>query len=262
MKQKNFLTKIFTLSLVVLITISGCKKEDSTDNSTDNTDNDEYPASIVGFLTLYDQYGSKQLTNMEGIEVSVEGSSTKVYTDSAGRYEINGLTTGNYNIDFNDTSNVYGEDKILALQVVSDTVYRDVKLSQVPSFSLNSCSAVDTSIQSVDYIKVVVNASSSDTYTRSVVVFVGTSSNVTSNPSTYLLLYPKSLTGGNTSCNVTIPLADLYGAGFTSGSTLYVAAYPAAINYSSSSSYEDFNTGRTVYNAIGSTAVTTTITVQ
>ena len=64
---------------------------------------------------------------------------------------------------------------------------------------------------------------------------------------------------GTTTFTLTLSQAYLQALGATTGTTVYFAAYSVNSNNTSSSVYEDYTYGRNVYNALGSTAVTTSV---
>ena len=253
--MKLNIRSLFNIAGITLITVSmnACKQGDTGPAGPAGP---AYVGKITGFISLFDQYGTRQLSNQAGISVKIMESGKTTQTDSNGKYELDSLSTGNYSLQISDAAGLYGQDQINQLELVSGTVNRDVKLSQKPSFSLASLNAVDTIIQGTSYVRLMGTMSASDTRARTVSIFVGNTNATSSAPPNYLLNISKTIPANVINFNQLIPTADFNGAGLTTGSTAYFAAYPAATNYTTTSSYEDLNNGRLVYNAIGSNAVT------
>ena len=250
MRKKYF--KIYLFSLVFLSTLMfSCQKEITGPQGNPGP---SLTGSLIGHIWLYDQYGTRVYTNLNKANISIEGKTSISIADSTGKYAFTGLTTGIYNISATDS--LYGSDKAPLFQFVGGGLAnKDFKLSQIPTFSLASCTAIDTVSNAISYVKVR-GTVAPDTRARMFVVFVSSSATVTSNPAYYAIYYSKQIAANATNFNILIPATDLYAAGINAASTVYFAAYPAAVSFSTTSSYEDYYTGKTYFNAIGSTPLT------
>jgi hypothetical protein len=200
---------------------------------------------------LYDQYGTRLFSNLKNISVSLDNTVVTALTDSTGKYLFSGLKTGSYSLTITDS--LYGTNKVQDIQFVGGgDLNRDLKLSQIPTFTLSTFLAIDTIQTAINYVKVE-GTVAADSSARRFVVFAGASSNVSSDPATYRLFYFAQITPNSTSFSLLIPASELYGAGLIAGDIVYLAAYPAALNFNTTSSYEDFTTGNLVFTSIGST---------
>ena len=217
-----------------------------------------YMATLSGFVTVYDQYGTKLFTNLNKVQVSIDGTSRSASSDTSGKYSFASLTTGNYNITASDSG--CGIVKAQDIQLVSGNVNRDIKLSQIPSFSIATCIAIDTVQNAVNYIKIR-GTIASDVKSRMLIFFVGSNSSVSASTSTWDLFYTRAIAINATTFSLMIPASDLYAAQISSGSTVYIAAYPASVNYNTSSSYEDLTNGKTVFNAVGPSPINLNVLV-
>jgi hypothetical protein len=211
--------------------------------------------SISGHIDIYDQYGS-QILNTKTAHAVLYSSSypshgsaiDSVYADSAGAYSFNNISTGFYTIAYRD-SNTYGQQLHQNVEFIGGgTLNLDGKISQIPNFNVTVINA-----DSVNHatMNVVMNCSVvSDIKQRTLLIFASNSAATSANPATYLVVASQNVKANVTSVVINIPLNNLYNAGMLSGSTVYFAIYGAASNFGSASSYEDFNTGRTIYTAI------------
>jgi len=242
--------KNFTVSLILgaLSLSSSCTKKGDT--GATGPAGPSYTGAISGHVSLYDQYGTKVITNYGGVALTLDGGAA-IYTDNTGYYIFGQLNTGDYNIAA--TGNGYASTKANSFQFLSDTLNKDIKLSVIPDFSpvsVNSYSSVATPGDSL-----VINFTA-DARARNCIVFVNKNSAVSGIPANYVLVYVKAIAANQTKAVVVIPAGDLYDEGITSGSTFYCASYGYVVG--DVSVYEDLATGKNVYNAISASPVTTT----
>lgn len=243
----------FALMACALLTTSSCKQGDAGPVGPSGP---AYTGNISGFVSIFNQYGTKQISNQSGIQVKVMETGKTATTDANGKYEIDSLPTGNYTLQITDPAGNYAPDQINQLQLIAGTVNRDVRLSAKPTFVLSALSALDTTLAGTAYIKLSGTLAAADTRARTLAIFVGSAPGTSSATANYLLNVSKTVNANATTFTQYILPADLNGAGLASGSTAYFAVYPAGATYANSSSYEDLSNGRTVYNAIGANAVT------
>jgi hypothetical protein len=256
--MKNF-REILRIALLfaLVIVINSCKKEGlQGPQGVQGETGPLLTGNLKGHISCSDQYGNTVLINLAGMKDSLNGTSKVALTDSTGFYTFAGLTTGNYS--FTITASGYGMTKVQNFQFVGggDT-YHDVKISQIPDFNVLTCT------DSIAGTNVIVKGTlPADPKVRTVVVFVAGVSNVSSLPQYYLDYFSKNTTLVNpNNFAISIPQSDFINLGIASGSTAYFAVYGAAVNFSSSSAYEDMSTGRIVFTALSSTPAYTSIVV-
>ena len=208
-----------------------------------------YTGAISGHVSLYDQYGSKILTGLSNVAISLNDSAA-ISPNAAGFYIFPGLVTGQYYINASATG--YGATKANNFQLLSDTLNKDIKLSIIPTFSPTGFTEYAT-IGAVTGDSLVLNFTA-DTRARECIVFMNSTSTVNSQPANYLLYYAKAINANQTRVQITVPAQDLYDAGFASGQTVYYVAYGYVVG--DASVYEDLNTGRNVFNAVSASSLT------
>ena len=246
----------FAIGLVATLALGSCKKEETGPTGPQGPAGPSLTGNLQGFVSLYDQYGSPILSGLSGIHDSIDGSSNVAITDSTGKYSFSNLSTGTYNFTIADAG--FGSNKVQYLQLVGGGILnRDVHLSKIPGFNVTTLTAGFGPV--TDTLTATVTA---DTRARTFIVFVGSTSSTSAAPATYLDFYTKQVPANQTTFKILVQPSDLYNLGLTAGTTAYFAAYGAAANYNNSSTYEDLNTGRTVFNAISTTPATASAVVQ
>ena len=213
-----------------------------------------YSGAISGHVILVDKYGTRVLTGLSSVAISINGGAP-IYADANGYY-IDSAKTGDYYIDATNAG--YGATRINKFQYLSDTLNRDVRLSAIPDFAPATISVVENSGTANPGDSVVLTFTA-DSRTRNFIVFVNSSSPVSNLPGNYLLVYTKTITPNQTRVAIFIPEQDFYDVGIASKATAYFAAYGYVIN--DVSVYEDFVTGRDVYNAISAASQTSSSSV-
>lgn len=206
-----------------------------------------YTGAISGHASLFDQYGSKVLIGLNTVQLSLNGGAA-ITADANGYYIFPGVTTGDYSISISASG--YAASRANKFQFVADTLNRDVKLSAVPNFSPASFAIYPSIVPAGDSLVISFTA---DTRLRNCIVFLNNTAAVNSMPAGYLLSYIKNIPANATDIRIVIPKQDYIDAGMTPGAMVYYAAYSYVI--SDASAYEDFSTGKTVYNAVGVTPI-------
>ncbi|MEO6883203.1 MAG: carboxypeptidase-like regulatory domain-containing protein [Bacteroidia bacterium] len=265
MKAKKIISMGSMVAISIGLMFSSCSKDGSAGpTGSQGPSGPNLQGSIYGYISFYNQYGTKLFSNLKNAKVSLVGTTTvSTTTDSLGHYSFANVSTGTYSITVSDSS--YGSNEVQQLGFVGGGgVERDIKISQIPNFSPLTVTTVDTMIiiggDTTKYVKVR-GTVGSDNQAREMSVFVGATSSASAVPANYLLTYGTNVRAKAVSFTLEVPATDLYGAGFTTGSMAYIAVYGAAVNYASSSSYEDYNTGRTIYNAISVNAINSNVIV-
>lgn len=202
-------------------------------------------AVIMGHVSLYDQYGVKVLGGLNKVQIYLNYGNP-VYPDTTGYYSFTGVATGNYLILAADSA--FAVTGLTPFQCVLDTVYKDIRLSAIPTFSPASIAAFTGASAVSDSVVITFP---SDPRTRACIVFLNNTSAVNNKVSGYVASYTCTFTG--TTASFTIPAHDLCDYGFASGSKVYVAAYGYALH--DYSVYEDLATGKNVYNAVSNNAL-------
>ena len=230
--------------------------------------------NMQGSVILYDVNGSKILPGgahgVQGASVVITnnstGTSTIVATDGSGAYAIANLTTGTYSMTASLPS--YGSVVTQGIQFAGGgNANRNFALSVVPTTSVTSALTVDTNYAvggagnvAENYVKIrgYVPVSSGGS---TVIVFVSTAGATSASSTNFSTTFTTTISPGTTGFKITIPTANLYDLGFTSGNTVYFAAYIVGSN-TAASTYVDVNTGQTVYTALSATPLNLSALVQ
>ncbi len=278
--MKKTIIKISALSILVLAT--SCTKTGATGpagaTGATGATGPNLTGALQGYVQLYDAYGDRIYTSqVDSVKVWCK-STTPLVNDSTitsgtnGQYVFNNLKTGTYNLNYTYTGHLnYAATQVQSLQFTGgSTQNRDVAMSAIPTtFSITSLVISDTnnivSNPTVYYANIRGTVNTTDTKSRTVAVFLSTSSNVSNQNYTWnvtITIPPNATTfsyfargNGATAIPTSQPNSFfLAGEGITSGTgvstTIYGVAYPAASKYASTSSYENLSTGTTVYNAV------------
>ncbi|MGD0711909.1 MAG: carboxypeptidase-like regulatory domain-containing protein [Bacteroidales bacterium] len=255
--MKNF-RRILCLCLlsVIAVGISSCSKDNTTTTGPAGPAGPSLKGDLKGHIFCYDQYGVPILGNLSliGIKDSMNGTTNVVHPDSTGAYTFSSLSTGNYS--FTITASGYGTNMVQNIQFVGGgNLNHDVKISQIPSYYVgNLYDSIAPAADTLVFIKGAL--ATSDVQVRTVVVFVSNNINCSYQPQYYLDYFSANTTATGSNFSIKIPKTTFNNMGIASGSTAYVAAYGVAVNFASSSEYEDLSTGRTVFNALNTTPYT------
>ncbi len=211
--------------------------------------------SMSGTVALVEANGA-QPPNLNGVNVSIDGTSFGTSTDATGAWAIQNLGPGTYNITFVKP----GYDSAHVVQVVSTGAgsksIGTTDLCQAPSFSV--AKLWHWTSQDTDRIRLGVKLTdttvSDSNVPYRVFLFFGTDSTVSSNPSTYRSVSVNNVMAfqngiDSTSIILTAASASLINYDFIEGSSVYIAAYTANAG-TINSSYTDPVTGRVIYDNI------------
>jgi hypothetical protein len=240
-------TIFYCASIGAVLCDAGCSS-----NSTGSS-SPSLSGSMSGFVALYQSDGV-QAPSSDGVTVSVQGTSLSTTTDSTGKWTIDGITTGGYTVLFTKTG--YGMSEQQNVQFSAGTDFLGTTtMVQPPTFSvgINPLYSMADSLGALEVFFSVGNLQTP--YGGIVLIAAGENSKVNAGDPTqylYALIPPNG-------SPVYLFKSNLYAAGFKSGSTAYIVAYPL-FEYNASgtgtfgsyySCYLDDATGRTVYTSLG-----------
>jgi hypothetical protein len=212
--------------------IVSCKKEYPTQVQTGN---------MIGFVTLYDENGIL-IQDKSGVSISVSGSkSYNVITSANGKFEIDNVPSGTYNLIF--TKDSFGTTKRIGTGFVggSNPVYISQILSK-PTSTIVKLISLSVDTNKLVHVTFQLNYNGS---TGNVRFYFGTSDSVSYTNYDYTVL--DGFSGNKISGNRTITLSNT--PSFPSGTQVYFIAYGSP---SYSSSYTDIVTGKTIYPSLNS----------
>lgn len=242
MLNKN-IPLLFVLGVIVLL--ASCAKEGPT-GPTGNT-GPTLQGTISGHVKLYDKYGVSVDTGLKTANLYFNGSSVAKQPDATGYYLVdsfNGihLTTGNYSLTAADSG--YGTTTKY-VQLVTGNFNLDVKMSAIPDSFVYSFNAYYNMGSTGDSL---VMTFKPDTRSRNCIVFANSGATVSGQPGFYLWSQIVSIPPNTSSVTYVVPGQDLTEAGMKSGNRVYYAVYNYVVG--DASVYEDFGSGKMVYNAV------------
>ncbi|HXU26121.1 MAG TPA: carboxypeptidase-like regulatory domain-containing protein, partial [Bacteroidia bacterium] len=225
--MKKIFVKTSMLLVVLTVAISCSKNATTGPAGATGPTGPNLSGNLQGVVSLYDVSGAKQqsTTILAGDSLVLTNNSSgavlKTATSTTGSYTFTNISTGTYSMTISRAG--YGTVLSKGIQFTGGgNADRNFALSVVPTTSVSSATAVDTTIAgaggvSENYIKVrgYVPVSSSET---TVMVFVSVSylSFVNSTPGNFSATYTATVAPGVTSYKINIPTANLYDLGFMS----------------------------------------------
>lgn len=248
-------TKFISMSLAALaVLFFSCKKAETGPEGPQGPQGNAGPAlsgNLKGYVNHYDVSGAKVTTDLANDSVYLDGTGKSAVTDANGLFTFTGVSTGVYNLTIRKSGSSYGYTKVQNIEFAGNgDTYRNGSMSATPSTSVSTFMAYDTTISSVNYIRVRGTIPSS-AKAQTVIVFLNTPGSSTVNASSNSSYYIVNVAANATTFSKNIATSDLYDLGFASGNTAYVAAYVIGSN-TNASSFVDFTTNRTVFTAISS----------
>jgi len=227
-------TKRLILIFLIGIMITACKKEETIQTG-----------KLIGFITLYDENGNL-LQDKSGVNINAIGSSSfNTTSTSDGRFEIDNLPMGTYNINF--TKQGFAETKRIGLNFIGGTNPTIIAQSMCKP-TTTSVNLLSLTFDTVNYeVKANCKINSnvpigSEEFVR---FYYGTSDTVSYTNYDY-----SSGIGVDKLANDTmthsiwidgITLNNYY----ASGTKIYIVAYGEPSNLSTT--YTNINTGKTIY---------------
>lgn len=275
--MKKTIIKISSLLVAGVILTTACTKTGATGpagasggTGATGANGPALTGTVVGYVDLFDQYGELLPASAAGeiylTSNNMSGWKDSTYVSSGGANTYTAaLTTGTYEFNLTSKMGGFGNLQINSMNFVGGaTQYNSthLQMTQVPTFSVtNLLAAVSTSTNNPAITTTITVSSVDPVRSRKAIIFFGSATTVSSNPSTYLG-YTTATIGPNTS-TVVVSLncaTTLYPNGADSASTIFLNAYP--ISYSNgASAYLDPSTGKTIFNNIGSSVIPATPTV-
>lgn len=186
--------------------------------------------SISGFVNLYEESGA-QIKDRAGVKVYIEGRNSFAYTNTDGRYLLENVEAGIFNIVFEKAG--FGIHKIIAREFVGggDAYLYNIALLVLPSFNVTSLDIIKTN-GSFPYLRMSGNLSDAREYSRMVVLFFGKKENVSNDPMNYLYVNTAYVNEDSSSYSSSLYYKEyLLDSGFNSGETVHVAAYSSSRGY-------------------------------
>lgn len=187
--------------------------------------------SISGFVYLYEENGT-QIKDRSGVKVSIESRNNFAYTNKDGRYSIENVAAGIFNIVYEKEG--FGLSKKIAHEFVGggDAYLYSIELVKLPSFNVTSLSINKFETQP-PYLSIRGSISDARNYYRNVILFYGKNEAVSNDPKNYLLyntiyVYSDSSSFGYSFNDYKQYFLD---AGFSPGESVYVAAYSVSNYY-------------------------------
>ena len=209
--------------------------------------------SISGFVNLYEENGA-QIKDRAGVKVYIEGRNNFAYTNTDGRYLLENVEAGIFNIVYEKES--FGLNKRIAYEFVGggEAYLYNIELMKLPSFNVTSINITKLTSQP-PYLSIRGNLSDTRNYSRSVLLFFGKNEMVSNDPKNYLLVnliyvYSDSSSFGYSFNDYNHYFLD---AGFSSGETVFVAAYSVSNYYWGGA--PDPETGRNYFYNVGTSPV-------
>jgi len=257
--MENLKSFAIFLAVTVLTLVIGCNGTTGPAGPT-GPSGPSFTGNTSGLITITDTDGT-QLTNRSGVKVWAEGQNDTVFTSASGQWQINGLTTGTYTIDY--VLSGFGSSKTQNFQFVggSTTYLGNIFMSQNPNFtvSLNT-----TPGSGNGYVNIMGSVSgfapSGQTNGRNILMFVGTSSSVSSQPSQNLGVLDAYCWYDSTTFTDKVLNSTFNGFGIGYGSTVYIIAYAASAPLANCTRYVDVTTGRFFYTSLGAASNVITLT--
>lgn len=231
-------TTVVALSLFLATTTTAC--HDITTTGT---------ARIRGSAALQDAWGN-DLADRSGVEVTVDGESSRATTDASGAWRLDGVAAGHHDVTF--TKSGFGQFRLLDQPMPPDE-------SVLPTVTLATTPTVQAIIDSI-YVGTLGGQSfffvdghlseppPANAKSTVVVVFWSRNASVSPDPNEYEQWNASfSLSGASTTFTEAAPVEGTR-SNFPVGTQVYVAGY---VNSNACSCWTDAATGRRVFSNTG-----------
>jgi len=181
--------------------------------------------SISGFVSLYEEDGTS-IKDRSGVRVSIEGRSNFAFSNSDGRYNLENVSAGIFNIVYEKEG--FGLNKIIAREFVGggDAFIYELPLSKLPSYNVISLNIVKSTAQP-QTLNISGQVSDARNYYRHIRLFFGKKVSVSNHPKDYLAVNGITVYQDSISFNYSFGNYKTYflQEGFNLGDTVYAAAY-------------------------------------
>ncbi|HTB31921.1 MAG TPA: collagen-like protein [Bacteroidia bacterium] len=264
-KLSIFLSTLFVGGILVF---TSCSKTGSTGpaGSTGATGASGPPGPVLignisGNVIMSNEYAAPVTNAYTTGYILLKNATTNATVDSViasstGQYNINNVATGTYNMLCIYPG--YGLNMHQNVEFTGGTLLVDNKITALPNFNVTTAvDSLGTSKRNVGNLYIGGTIPADNNGTRTILIFAGTSSSTSSNPSTFSFVTAKTIPQDSTSYNVTIALNTIYTNGFAYGNPVYFAVYGASDNYTYGA-FTNFQYAQTVYTAISASAVPVT----
>jgi len=222
----------FLIFIGIVLFLSSCKKTTTTE---------ELPTpvqDVVGFVSLYDQYGDYQ-QNGAGVTVSLDSTSFSATTDSNGKFVLKNVPTGYYTVTYSKSGYITYKSSYSNLLGGQAYLLPGINL-YAPSINVVTyLTAGYDSLISLYQVASVVGPTNVTGEQKSAMLFIGFT------PAVSATNYVEAIYIGNTGNEFE------NGYSFTnySGKTIYIVGYGATTDYS----YLNAATEQYVYTALSAT---------
>jgi hypothetical protein len=247
-KTTEYMNSLFRFYLLLFLILLSCEGAEGPPGPA-------LRGNLIGMFSLvFDQFG-KPMTDKSGIEALVEGTTPekKAITDASGRFIIEDLPTGTYNLIFSKPG--FQTVKIFSLQFVGGEMplyYSAPVLSELSTTSITSFAAEVTDENNTNPAKYTmvkfsytITPASTQDNPRNLIAFMHTSPDVSGSMYTHQI----NLTNG-----ASIIRFDKW----ASGTKLYAIAYVAPV---SCNSYYDPSQGKYINSCLGTSSPVIEFTV-
>ena len=237
MKSKSILISI----AIIVLVFNSCVKEGP--EGPPGASGSALSGSLVGFVYLYDEYGVP-ISDKSGVTVTVDGyiPSLSATTNSSGKYQIDNMTAGTYDLIFSKTG--YATYKSLSLSFVGGVKPRVFNTTLVQQATTTVSSLTVTFYSSTQFTLACTLAPAIPAgYLRYLRVYYGKNSTVSSTNYITTAAFGSSVPAFSS-------IRSFDKGNFPSSTSLYVIAYAESYY---TYYYQDLLSGLNIYTTIGST---------
>jgi hypothetical protein len=190
------------------------------------------PKGIISGDVVQETEAQNIIHNGNGVTVALEGTSFVTSPDSNGHWVIKGVPAGTYNVVL--SKNGYGTLKCLGYKFkgTGNSDFGLCTLGQIPSFNVSTITASIETQNQDDIVVLSGTLSSMAPYQRTLWVCFGKDSTVSNQNFTAHTSYYFTVLDSSSTFYRWEPVSVIKDCGFTSGDTVYVAAYGAVIGSS------------------------------
>lgn len=251
--RTRFFTFIRSIIAIMPILFTNCEGPSGPTGQT-GPPSPVLTGTISGFVYLADP--DTIYADHRGIEIQIENTTFTTSTDSNGRWSIDELPTGTYNILI--SKNGFGYFKYTSVQFIGGGEYYIGTrfLTSVPVLPVGLDSTITNPFAVIILGTLYEEIPEADYH--NVLIFFGLSDSVSSNPEYYKYMRSASISLGSFSESININI--LKDIGFNSGDTIYITAFASISFYNYMFGgyvgyyyhrYIDTITGRYVYTHLG-----------